>query len=381
MEDSDLLLHRIRYYSRTNTCADGAMRDMVEKGDTEAMHHITYKFLESVFGTYTSLEMLEFLRLEVFGNCFRTAFWNESPLERVTATLIYNIDEFGIRILQESALNGADAVRMACNVHLWIKRHIFSVSESELVLFCELMSILAKNKKAVDCLMNVQLFRDMSERCRYSDRIMESVLGVFLDANVTEFSYSFLMAEMAAMSLIKHFSNVKDIHFHSHLLYSLRFLERLAALMEWHVFISEWIVSLSKHKWPLVFGKLVSNMLSTPSVVFIVDLHRAHRLDSLILASHNLAVKNQDWMRVCRRLRSQWPSRFAKVLDFQDETCSSTMYECPITLQKCISPVVASDGHTYERDALFKVLTTDPISPITKSRLSYILFDNYAIRQ
>jgi hypothetical protein len=53
---------------------------------------------------------------------------------------------------------------------------------------------------------------------------------------------------------------------------------------------------------------------------------------------------------------------------------------CPITLFECVRPVVASDGHTYERDALMHHLSENGMtSPLTREALEYHLLDNRAV--
>ena len=52
---------------------------------------------------------------------------------------------------------------------------------------------------------------------------------------------------------------------------------------------------------------------------------------------------------------------------------------CPITMSIMRDPVVASDGHTYERDAIMRHLSTNSLSPITQQPLDYMLFDNYSL--
>ena len=53
---------------------------------------------------------------------------------------------------------------------------------------------------------------------------------------------------------------------------------------------------------------------------------------------------------------------------------------CPITLQPCVHPVVASDGHTYERDALLEHLARNGArSPVTREPLEYHLYANRAL--
>ena len=55
---------------------------------------------------------------------------------------------------------------------------------------------------------------------------------------------------------------------------------------------------------------------------------------------------------------------------------------CPITLELFCDPVVAQDGHTYERKAIEQWLRRNGTSPITNQSLSLEhLVPNYAIKK
>ena len=56
---------------------------------------------------------------------------------------------------------------------------------------------------------------------------------------------------------------------------------------------------------------------------------------------------------------------------------------CPITQDKMADPVVASDGHSYEREAIMKVVgpTGNHVSPLTREPLSSHLYTNVALRK
>jgi hypothetical protein len=43
---------------------------------------------------------------------------------------------------------------------------------------------------------------------------------------------------------------------------------------------------------------------------------------------------------------------------------------CPMTMEVMSDPVVASDGHTYERGALERIFNTSKISPLTREKLN-----------
>lgn len=53
---------------------------------------------------------------------------------------------------------------------------------------------------------------------------------------------------------------------------------------------------------------------------------------------------------------------------------------CPITQQRMVNPVVASDGFTYERIAIEEVMRTTGISPLTREQLYPIVFPNLALK-
>ena len=65
-------------------------------------------------------------------------------------------------------------------------------------------------------------------------------------------------------------------------------------------------------------------------------------------------------------------------------------FVCPITQEKMCDPVVASDGHSYEREAIMRVIhgsgphgthTGAGLSPLTREKLRHELFPNVALRK
>lgn len=73
--------------------------------------------------------------------------------------------------------------------------------------------------------------------------------------------------------------------------------------------------------------------------------------------------------------KSTWPSR---ICDAIGQSCNpmyvttSMMlsYTCPLTRSECKDPVVASDGHTYERDAVLPLIVESSPSPFSKVTLN-----------
>ena len=54
---------------------------------------------------------------------------------------------------------------------------------------------------------------------------------------------------------------------------------------------------------------------------------------------------------------------------------------CPISLEIMFDPVVASDGHTYERESIMKIFKTSQKSPLTRERLSTTVYQNHNLKQ
>ena len=55
---------------------------------------------------------------------------------------------------------------------------------------------------------------------------------------------------------------------------------------------------------------------------------------------------------------------------FPSNSLASLAFRCPITHLVFSDPVVASDGHTYEREAITRWLRSSTRSPITRERLT-----------
>ena len=84
------------------------------------------------------------------------------------------------------------------------------------------------------------------------------------------------------------------------------------------------------------------------------------------------------WRTVRAALRAQWPS---KTLEHAGGVVDPLLPKaefpgaCPITLEPCRFPVIASDGRVYERDALLSHLVANgPVSPWTREALAWHVF-------
>jgi hypothetical protein len=56
-------------------------------------------------------------------------------------------------------------------------------------------------------------------------------------------------------------------------------------------------------------------------------------------------------------------------------------FRCPITMEVMTDPVIGDDGQTYERAAIERALAANPVSPMTRQRMTVAsLKPNYALR-
>ena len=64
------------------------------------------------------------------------------------------------------------------------------------------------------------------------------------------------------------------------------------------------------------------------------------------------------------------------------EEAAPEEFVCPITHELLIDPVVASDGHTYERQAIREVIDRqNGLSPLTRETLAREVYSNFGLRQ
>lgn len=143
------------------------------------------------------------------------------------------------------------------------------------------------------------------------------------------------------------------------------------------------MVQLWRTAWNPAFGVLVAHQLDTSSVEFVVRLEQKEKLCFLIRACNDNLRESLSWRAVRAHLRRHWPGRVSEVLHISEEgeTTTTSTVECPITHSGMRHPVVASDGHTYERDALLQHMVRNGAwSPMTREPLSYHLYTNRALR-
>ena len=148
--------------------------------------------------------------------------------------------------------------------------------------------------------------------------------------------------------------------------------------------IADAMVSLSTvaHTFPRLCDTMKSCFL--PSLrAAVVDTDRAALAKAIDRAAVVLPDGDADLVSARARLAK------LEEEERQREFCTSTglstkppaQFECPITMDVMIDPVVASDGHTYEREAIEGVLrSANPRSPLTRDILTTELRPNIVLR-
>ena len=90
---------------------------------------------------------------------------------------------------------------------------------------------------------------------------------------------------------------------------------------------------------------------------------------------------NNSKIRTMKTLKRKFKKTSKKggVIRIENEN-DENPFKCPISLELMVDPVVASDGHTYERRSIQGVLHTTKKSPFTREILTMNLHPNMALK-
>lgn len=259
-----------------------------------------------------------------------------------------------------------DVTRLGCDAFVLLRHYLLleTIPVSVQTRLCGLLQSFVCLEATRNLVLDEDLFRRLSAR----HTIRVPFLKVVVHGRVVEIDHVFDLARSVCVSLVTHRDDDEGL--------GLTFVASLARLDEWVPILVPWVVRSS---WPPSFGPLVHALVHGTSVLFLLSLDRATRLDVLVRAGDQHTSTSPLWGESMVRLRSLWPSRVRGGGGGSDgpPSASSTAV-CPITHCECVRPVTASDGRTYECDALLTYLSMyGMVSPVTKQTLSYHLFDNY----
>ena len=129
-------------------------------------------------------------------------------------------------------------------------------------------------------------------------------------------------------------------------------------------------------------GRLCVALLKVTGTAFIVRLVREKSDDFDVVANLVFgAVRDHVDIHEFNTFLALWPKRLNAALKRPDfgEMAPVTSYECPILHEPCVDPVVTSDGHTYERDAILTHLVATRTSPMTRNVMHGFVVRNTAL--
>tara|TARA_B110001450_G_scaffold87075_1_gene82925 strand:- start:3417 stop:4580 length:1164 start_codon:yes stop_codon:yes gene_type:complete len=130
--------------------------------------------------------------------------------------------------------------------------------------------------------------------------------------------------------------------------------------------------------WPVEIGPVLAHLLDTSNVTLVVEWETKGKLKSLIHASQE--HKTIEWRAVRGLIRYLYPACVRLALNeayVAPPDADRTECTCPITLEYIVNPVIISDGHTYERDAIMRHFASSGfVSPLTRQRVAPYVFTN-----
>lgn len=156
-------------------------------------------------------------------------------------------------------------------------------------------------------------------------------------------------------------------------------LERFARRAHWAPYLAPYVAEV--HLALACQGGFVRALLSHSSVDYLVALARNGRLAHVVRFCSRMAEEEAgEWAAALELLRRGWPGAVSDVLNVPPGGArGAAAHTCPVTLETCVLPTVASDGRIYERDVLMRVLAKDdPRSPITREPLALVAIPFFA---
>lgn len=239
---------------------------------------------------------------------------------------------------------------------------------------CEFLSIVAKHPSARLMLMEHTLIEGLSTL--YTNNTADCITQVINDMD--EYDNIDLLSPMLTACGRFVYTNMHSLRVDGFST-SLCILSRCASKERWHNKMIPLAIQLLRRGIFVEFGEYIANLLDSRSVEFVIELYRSRMLTLLVTEAYKLRG-DVIWRRVCDLLAMQWPEYVSTISGEKMNQVSRTTVVCPISGFECVNPVVASDGHTYERDSIVRCFVTmGMISPITKEILSHYLFSNYSI--
>jgi len=346
--------------------------------------------LRSIFGSVReALEKLDtvhdysalstFCSKEIWPSPVATSFFLKMPVSLALGRLSQNLhpltESIEIYPFLHATMNAGYPVdRVAACVTFQLERHVDDCSDACVLLLCNLLQRFADDSFSRKMLHKDELFQRLHFRMvrrattQYKTAFMTLLCSLVLSADMihTSFDSVTCIVESACLSLT--LSSTPT---------ALSLVCECAKQIEWHSRLCMFLISTVKVMgWQDSCAQIYLHMIHGASVQFLLDVVNLGLFESLLEATRT--KKSHHWKHMYDLLTVLWPS---KVNQYETTVVisrpSSTTYECPLTLVPCTYPVVASDGHTYEMDALLTHMSQSGYwSPMTRQPISCIVFRN-----
>lgn len=111
-------------------------------------------------------------------------------------------------------------------------------------------------------------------------------------------------------------------------------------------------------------------LMKFPKVFNFQSTEDTSTIERIIACGEKLNVDCRNWKSrlASIRVRNAQQERLKEI--GIEEFTPPHEFCCPMTMEVMTDPVVASDGHTYERTALERIFSTSKISPLTREKLN-----------
>ena len=334
--------------------------------------------------------LYRFIDKNIWVHSVRTAFFLQYPMDFTLMRMTSHdkVDIHAIRFLNGALMYGADPTRIALVIVPFFARILPLIVNKPLV--GGMANVLRRLGEMDDInrelLMDPRLLRELSMCMISSANLCDIVEFAHALVGACDDTSALKYILVAGVTCLTSSARTIDRPTETTLF---KFMTSLANIgMQWEPFLADACVKFARKGWPVESAHLVKALIQGSSVYLLVKLARSNLLHTLYeTLSMDKREKNcpiteeerQLWSDVLTILDSKWPQMGVCI---ENKEGPVTMYICPITLSGCHDPVVASDGHTYERKSILQHMVQNGMcSPMTKQTLNYHLFPNWALQR
>ena len=305
-------------------------------------------------------DVYRFLDEQVWSHAHRRAFFLQYPLREVLSTYLSStaLDVDDIHFVVKAIRYGAEVGRMASHIFPAIVNTLAHSDFAHVKAACALLRVFSGFEEWVECMFDPKIFQAIANT-NYFAEVLSDVSAFTL--RVSREPLGALVVAPVVMRMLGMVGSccVKDSH--AEVVYDL--LTALYDFPEWHVDVAKATTRrMALSQWvPPSSTTLLRAMLRTSCVLCVVVLYTEDLLEST-----RAVLRERSDLVTWKLLEAQWPSKEA------EQEAAVGRVECPITLHRCRRPVLASDGHTYERVAILthmarigftSPMTTEPLLP------------------